>query len=136
MIGSLRQAEGRHSEAIPSFRRALKGVQKIYEADLVEIAQVRISLASSLLASEEPAAINEAESLIESAFETLERNREPENETTLGLAYLERGRLHIARDDRKAARADTEEALKRLDAPEYSQKRRQAEALMRKLAVR
>ncbi|MEO5560256.1 MAG: serine/threonine-protein kinase [Dokdonella sp.] len=136
VLGSLRQAEGRHREAIPHFRRALEGVRKLYDTDHVEIAQVRIALASSLLASEDAAAIDEAESLIESVFDTLGRNREAENETTLGMAYLERGRLHIARGDRKVARADIGEALARIDVPEYAPKRRQAEVLMRKLDAR
>ena len=135
VLGTLRQAEGRHPEAILNFRRALEAVQTIYEGDHVEVAQLRIALASSLLASEEPAAINEAESLIESAFETLGRNREPENEKTLGMAYLERSRLHVVRGNRKAARTDIGEALSRLDTPENAPKRRQAEALARKLAA-
>ena len=136
VIGSLRQAEGRHREAIPNFRRALEGVQKIYDADHVEITQIRIALASSLLASDAPAALDEAESLIEVAFGTLERSAEVENETTLGMAYLERGRLHVARGDRKAAHADITQAITRLDVPEYAPKRRQAEALARDLAAR
>ena len=136
VLGNLRQAEGRHREAIPNFRRALETIQKIYEADHVEIAQVRISLASSLLASNDTAALDEAESLIAVAFGALGRNPEVANETTLGTAYLERSRLHIARGDRTAAHADIEEALKRLDTPEYETKRRQAEAVMQKLVAR
>ncbi len=136
VLGSLRQAEGRHPEAILNFRRALEAVQTIYEGDHVEIAQLRIALASSLLASDDPASIDEAESLIEVAFGALNRNSQVENETTLGVAYLERGRLHIARNDRNAARTDIEEALKRLDTPETAPKRRQAEVLAGKLAAR
>lgn len=136
VIGSLRQAEGRHLDAIQNFRRALEGVTKIYEADHVEIAQVRVALASSLLASQDPDALDEADSLIKSAFDALGRNREAENEATLGMAYLERGRLDLARGNRDAARAAVGEALARLDAPESLPRRRQAEALARKLAAR
>ncbi|MBK6377516.1 MAG: serine/threonine protein kinase [Xanthomonadales bacterium] len=136
VLGNLRQAEGRHGEAIPHFRRALAGVQKIYGADHIETAQVRIALASSLIASEVPAALGEAESLIDAVFVTLNRKPEPENETTLGCAYLERGRLHLVRGHRQAANADIGEALKRLDVPEYAPKLRQAQALARKLAAR
>ena len=136
VLGSLRQAEGRHHEAIPEFRRALVNLQKIYEADHAEIAQTRISLASSLLASNDPAEVDEAELLITSAFDALARHPEPDNEATLGMAYLERSRLHFVRGNRDAAHADIGEALKRLDAPEYEPKRRQAEVLARKLAAR
>lgn len=136
VLGSLRQAEGRHHEAIPNFRRALEGVQKIYESDHVEIAQVRISLAASLLASKDRAALIEAESLITSAFDTLERNPAAENEATLGMAYLERSRLNLVHGKRAAANADLSEAMKRLTAPEYAAKRHQAEMLMKKLAAR
>ena len=54
----------------------------------------------------------------------------------LGMAYLERSRLSFVRGNRDAAHADIGEALKRLDAPEYEPKRRQAQALARKLAAR
>ncbi len=136
VIGSLRQAEGRHLEAIAEFRRALVNLQKIYEADHAEIAQTRVALASSLLTSDDPAAVDEAESLIKSAFDALARHPEPDNEATLGMAYLERSRLHLIQGNRDLARADIGEALTRLDAPEYAPKRRQADALARKLAAR
>ncbi|MEP6880526.1 MAG: serine/threonine-protein kinase, partial [Dokdonella sp.] len=136
VVGSLRQAEGRHREAIAEFRRALVNLQKIYDADHAEIAQTRVALASSLLASNDPAAVDEAESLITSAFDALGRHPDADNETTLGMAYLERSRLHLIRGNREAARADIGEALRRLDAPEYAPKRRQAASISRKLAAR
>ncbi|HQZ63171.1 MAG TPA: tetratricopeptide repeat protein, partial [Dokdonella sp.] len=136
VLGNLRLAEGRHDDAIPHLRRALAGVQKIYDSEHVETAQVRIALASSLIASAAPAALDEAEALLEAVFATLEHKREADNEATLGTAFLERGRLHLVRGHRQQADADIGEALKRLKVPEHAPKLRQAEALARKLAAR
>lgn len=135
-VGALRLAEGRHAEAIPLLRRALAGIEKIYAADHAEIAQAKVALGAGLLASSDGALLDEAESLIESAIESLTRAGDAGSEPMLGSAYLERSRLRLARGDRDAAREDVEKAMARLDAPEYSSRHRQAEKLARQLEVR
>lgn len=133
VLGTLRHAQGRYAEAIPILRRALAGVSQIYDADHAEIALSRTALAASLLATRDAEAVAEADTLIAVAIATLTRVADAGSGPMLGAAYLERARLNELRGNRDAARTDVELALARLDAPEHSNRRRQAEELARQL---
>jgi serine/threonine-protein kinase len=135
VMGGLRLAEARYDEAIPLLRRALEGVQQIYDKDHAEVAQVRVALAAGLLGKQEPGMRDEAAALIETAIETLTRAGDAGSEPMLGEAYLQRSRLNLQNGDKKAAREDIEVALIRLQSPKYSPRLRQAQALARKLGV-
>ncbi|MBL0162714.1 MAG: serine/threonine protein kinase [Xanthomonadales bacterium] len=135
VMGALRQAEGRHDEAIPYLRRTLGGVEKIYDKDHAEIAQARITLAGSLIAKNDSAAREEAAALIETAIETMTRAGDAGSEPMLGVAYLERSQLQFQRGDLTAARVDIQAALARLQPPEYSPRLKQAKVLARKFGV-
>jgi eukaryotic-like serine/threonine-protein kinase len=133
VMGALRQAEGRHDEAIPILRQALQGVEAIYGKDHVEVAQARIVLAGSLIAKHDPALIEEADGLIETAINSLTHAGDAGSEPMLGVAHLERSRLHLQKGNRNAARTDLDEAIARLQSPEYSAKLRQATSLASQL---
>jgi eukaryotic-like serine/threonine-protein kinase len=133
VVGALRQAEGRHDEAIPMLRQALQGVETIYGKDHVEVAQARIALAGSLIAKRDPTFRKEAGGLIETAIDSLTHTGDAGSEPALGAAHLERCRLHLQTGDRNAARTDLDEAIARLQSPEYSPKLRQARLLASQL---
>ncbi|SFN32357.1 serine/threonine-protein kinase [Dokdonella immobilis] len=135
VVGSLRLAESRFDDATPLLRRALEGVQAIYDKDHAEIAQARVALAAALLGQQESALRGEAAALIETAIETLTRAGDAGSEPMLGAAYLERSRFHEQGGNLDAARADVVAAMARLRTPEYAPKLRQAEALARKLGA-
>jgi len=135
VIGALRQAEGRHDEAIPLLRVALEGVEKIYEKDHAEIAQARIALAGSLIAKRDPSLREEAGGLLEMAIESLTRASDAGSEPMLGTAYLERSRLHLQSGDQQAARKDIGEAIARLGSPQFTPRLRQAREVAQKLGV-
>jgi serine/threonine-protein kinase len=135
VIGSLRQAEGRHDEAIPLLREALQGVEKIYQVDHAEIAQARVALAGSLIAKHDPALREEAGVLLEAAIASLKRAGDAGSEPMLGAAYLERSRLHLHSGDRHAARSDIGEAISRLRSPEHASRLRQAREVAQQLGV-
>jgi len=135
VIGSLRQAEGRHDEAIPLLREALEGVEKIYEKDHAEIAQTRVALAGSLIAKRDPALREEAGGLIEMAIESLTRAGDAGSEPMLGCAYLERSRLHLQSGDQQAARKDIGEAIARLGSPEFTPRLRQARQVAQEIGM-
>ena len=135
VMGALRQAEGRHEEAIPLLRRSLEGAQQIYDRDHAEIAQARVALAASLIARHDAVLREEAAGLIETAIETLTRAGDAGSEPALGAAYLERSRLHLENGDRTAAQADIAQALPRLRSPEFGPRLRQAQALARRLGM-
>jgi len=135
VMGSLRQAEGRHDEAIPLLRQSLEGIQKIYEKDHAEIAQVRVALAGSLIAKRDPALRAEAAGLIETAIESLTRAGDAGSDPILGIAYLERSRLHLQSGNQQAARSDIGEAIARLQAPEFTPRLRQAREVAQSLGM-
>ncbi len=135
VMGALRQAEGRNDDAIPLLRRALEGVRQIYDKDHAEIAQARVALAGSLIATHDAVLREEAAGLIESAIETLTRAGDAGSEPALGAAYLERSRLHLENGNHAAARADIVQALPRLRSPEHGPRLRQAQALARRLGI-
>ena len=135
VVGALRQAEGRHDEAIPLLREALQGVQKIYDKDHAEIAQARVALAGSLVAKRDPALREEAGGLIEMAIESLTRAGDAGSEPMLGAAYLERGRLRLQAGDEQAARKDIGDAIARLRSPAVAPRLRQARDVAQRLGM-
>lgn len=135
VMGALRQAEGRHDEAIPALRQALQGVENIYDKDHAEVAQARIALAGSLIAKQDSALREEAGGLIDRAIESLTRAGDVGSEPMLGAAYLERSQWNLQTGDRQAAGRDVKEALSRLQSPEYARSLRRAQALAQKLRV-
>lgn len=135
VLGSLRQAEGRHDEAIPLLRQALQGVEKIYEKDHAEVAQARVALAGSLIAKRDPALHEEAGGLIETAIESLTRSGDAGSEPMLGSAYLERSRLRLQTGNQQAARKDIGEAIARLQSPASTPRLRQAREVAQELGI-
>lgn len=136
VIGALRHAQGRDREAIPLLRHTAEVLAKVYGEDHAEVAQARGALAASLIATGDAAARREAATLIETARSALERGDDEAKEPFLGAIYLERSRLRLDEGEIAGARADIGEALRRLQAPEYATRLRQARALARRLDVR
>lgn len=135
IMGALRNAQGRYSEALPLQRSALDHAQGIYEKDHAEIAQARVALAGSLIAMQDAALLEEAAALVDSAIDSLTRAGDAGSEPMLGVAYLERSRLHLQTGDQQSARKDIGEAIARLQSPEFSPRLRQAKALARERGV-
>lgn len=136
VVGVLRQAEGRHDEAIPLLRHALDAVSRIYDEDHADIAQTRVALAASLIAKRDASLRIEASALIETAIDALTRAVDAGSEPYLGIAYLERSQLRINEGDMAGARADIPEAIRRLQSPEYVRRLHQAQAISRKINLR
>jgi serine/threonine-protein kinase len=134
VMGKLRQAQGRNDEALPLLRKALAGLESIYDKDHAEIAGARIALASSLLELETAASREESAVLIEAAIASLSRAGDAGSEPMLGAAYLERSRLHWQNGERRAARQDLEAAIARLQPAEFANTLRQARTLARRYA--
>jgi serine/threonine-protein kinase len=136
VIGALRQAQGRHDEAIPLLRHVLAVLQKIYGEDHAEVAQARVALAASLLTMQGVDERSEASSLLATAKTALERSSDEGREPMLGSLYLERSRLRLDSGDVDGARADIDEAIRRLQAPEHASRLRDARALAQRLHAR
>jgi serine/threonine protein kinase/tetratricopeptide (TPR) repeat protein len=135
VIGALRQAQGRHADAVPLLRHTLVVLGKTYGEAHVEVAQARVDLAASLVATREPAARAEAATLIETAKSALENGSDEGTEPMLGQLYLERSRLRLDSGDVNGARADIGEAIRRLQSPAQINKLRQAQAHAGRLGV-
>ncbi|KAB2900881.1 MAG: serine/threonine protein kinase [Dokdonella sp.] len=125
-VGSLRQAQGRHAEAVAQYRIALAGLDRIYGPDHVESAEVRSSLAKSLLAVDPVGNRNEARALATAAFAFLSTTDDSNASPMLGHAYAVRSRLAWLDGDRQGALADIAEAIARLKPPEYAPRLREA----------
>lgn len=136
VMGALRQAQGRHEEAIPLLRHTLAVLAKSYGEMHFEVAQARIELAASLVAMRDPAARGEAATLIETARTVLESGSDEGTEAMLGALYLERSRLRFDSGDSEGARADIAEAVRRLQSPAQVNKLRQAQSHAARLGVR
>ncbi len=135
-IGALRHAESRYDDAIPLLRRALQGMQKIYDKDHAEIAQARVALAASLISKHDAALREEAAALIETAIGALTRVADAGSEPMLGSAYLQRSLLRLDTGDRAGARSDISEAMRRLQGPEWVGELRRARAQAKRLDIR
>ncbi|MET0225104.1 MAG: tetratricopeptide repeat protein, partial [Dokdonella sp.] len=136
VIGALRHAQRREDEAIPLLRDALRLVAATYGEDHAEVAQSRVALAASLIASGDAGSRGEAASLIETAKSALERGGDAGSEPMLGAAYLERGRLRHDSGDHDGARADLVQAMQRLQSPEHAPRLREARKLAQQWGVR
>ena len=136
VMGLLRRAQGRPSEAVPLLRHSLAIMQTIYNAEHAEVAQAAVLLAASLTATHDSAARSEAASLIETAKTVYERGNDPDAEVALGVLYLERSRLRLDAGDVAGARADIEQALRRLTAPGQAHLLREARTHAERVGVR
>jgi serine/threonine-protein kinase len=135
VMGKLRQTQGRNDEAVPLLRKALAGLETLYDKDHAEIASARIALASSLLGEETAASREESAVLIDAAIASLSRAGDAGSEPMLGAAYLERSRLHWQNDEPLAAREDIDAAIARLQSAEFANTLRQALSLARRYAA-
>jgi serine/threonine protein kinase len=135
VIGTLRQAQGRHREAIPLLRHTLAVLARLYGEAHAEVAQTRVALAGSLVEVRDAAARAEAASLIETAKVALEQGGDEGSEPMLGALYFERSRLRLDSGDASGARSDIAEAIRRLQAPAQTNKLRQARAHAQRLGL-
>ncbi|MGB4859962.1 MAG: hypothetical protein WBP11_11640 [Dokdonella sp.] len=74
--------------------------------------------------------------MIESAITTFTRAGDAGSEPMLGVAYLERSKLHTASGHHEAAQSDIRLALARLQAPECARMLRQGRTLAREFKIK
>ncbi|MGN6518524.1 MAG: tetratricopeptide repeat protein, partial [Dokdonella sp.] len=135
VIGGLRHAEHRYPDAIDARRRAVLLIEKAYGPDHAEVAQARAELASSLVATGDPAMRREAGEIVEQARAALERSSDDTVGPMLGVVYLVRSRVHRGDGDLAGARADVAQAIDRLQAPEHATRLREARSLAQALGA-
>jgi len=135
VIGGLRHAQRRLPDAIVAQRRAVILIEKAYGPDHAEVAQARVELAASLVATRDVAMRREAAGLVEQARVALEHGDDDTTGPMLGLVYFVRSRVHQGDGDLAAARADVAQAIDRLQGPEHARRLREARALAKELGA-
>jgi len=135
VVGTLRHAQHRLSDAITARRRAVALIEKAYGPDHAEVAQARAELAASLVATGDSALRPEAATLLEQARSTLDRGGDDTAQPMLGLIHLVRSRVRRADGDLAGARADVTLAIAKLQAPEHASHLREANRLASELGA-
>jgi serine/threonine-protein kinase len=139
VMGALRRAQGRDTEAAELYRTHLELITKIYGDAHSEVAQARVALAGCLIALREEAGRREAAVLLETAKAVLEAPAASDESSTgraLGALYLERATLRRDTGDAAGARSDVADAILRLQAPADARVLKRAQTLARTLDVR